>query len=149
MPRTYQPRQIGGLVDIPRPPDAIQSLSGLMTLGRQMEAYSDEQKERKKAKLFEDTYNASGGDLGKMADVFEKSGDRMTADTLRQNKAKIQEQMLAGVVGKVKEHESIHGQARELGWEPGHDLLVRELELERLDHRLHRLAQPKPAYQRE
>lgn len=114
MPRTYQPRPMGGLVGIPQPPDVLQSLSGLMQMGRQMEAYTADQQERRKAKLLKDSYNASGGDLLKTADLIEQAGDRMTADGIRKNAQTIRAQMLDGVVKKVTEHKTIHGAAREM-----------------------------------
>ena len=115
MPRQpYQPRQIGGMVDIPQGPDPMQSMSSLMALGSRMESYGAQQQGQQRVQRVTKAVNDSKGDLGKAAAALEQQGDYVNAKTIRENAKAMREQFLGEVTGRVTAHKTAYGQARQL-----------------------------------
>lgn len=116
----YAPRQYG-LVPIPQGPDPMSTLSGLMQMGRQMQAMGDESKERERTKRVEAAFNQAKGDPGAAAGILEEGGFFADARGLREQgdatataKRTQKEQEFARILGRVKDHDTAYGQGVQL-----------------------------------
>lgn len=102
-----------GLVQPPAPMDPIQTLSGLMTLGRQMESYRDEDAASKKKRGVEAAMNEAKGDPDAAAGILEQRGDWSTARTLREGVKQERLKTVDQVIGAIDGHKDVLSRSAE------------------------------------
>lgn len=108
MPRTYQPRSYG-LVNMPAPPDPVQSLSGLMALGSNLESFEASQREGRLRKTTEAAFAQAKGNLDQAATLLEQQGEWAAARNLRDNAQRIRQETVNGITERLGQHKTVYG----------------------------------------
>ena len=109
----YQPRSYP-LVDLPRGPDPLQSLSAMMSASSMIEQYGEQRKQRQQEQRATSAYNDAKGDPLKAADLLEAQGDFVSARGFRDNATQIHEQALAQASERITAHKTVYGKAEQL-----------------------------------
>jgi len=104
----FSPRNYN-LVEAPQV-DPLRSLSELMTIGRQVEQFNAEGKERARVQRVEKALTAGKGNPDAAAALLEKEGDWISARTLRDKSLEIRTTAVDGVMERLNQHKTIYGQ---------------------------------------
>ncbi len=105
------PRQSSPYPTVPMPaaPDPMQSLSGLMALGRNIEGFQESQREANEEKAYRDAMAASQGDLDAAAKHLEGQGQWELGRKVRANSDAIRRNYVDQAVQRIGQNKTLIG----------------------------------------